>query len=170
MTHKEKQLLLKDLCARLPYGVRIAYKENEHDIHHWTLCTLHAPHISKDGSIIDIGSDGWIEYVEYPGAGMETASRPLHLEKMLPYLRPMSSMTEEEAVEIDSMGFAYWTTMINNDLRSRGPMSLLDAIITHHKMVKLIDWLNAHHFDYRGLIEKGLALEAPEGMYNIEGK
>lgn len=30
-----------------------------------------------------------------------------------------------------------------------------------------IDWLNAHHFDYRGLIEKGLALEAPEGMYNI---
>jgi hypothetical protein len=82
-----------------------------------------------------------------------------------PYLRPMSSMTEEEAVEIDSMGFAYWTTMINNDLRSRGPMSLLDAIITHHKMVKLIDWLNAHHFDYRGLIPMGLALEAPEGMY-----
>jgi hypothetical protein len=30
----------------------------------------------------------------------------------------------------------------------------------------LVDWLNAHHFDYRGLIEKGLALEAPEGMYN----
>ena len=28
------------------------------------------------------------------------------------------------------------------------------------------DWLNKHHFDYRGLIEKGLALEAPEGMYN----
>ena len=28
------------------------------------------------------------------------------------------------------------------------------------------DWLNAHHFDYRGLIEKGLAIEAPEGMYN----
>ena len=82
----------------------------------------------------------------------------------------MSSMTEEEAVEIDSMGFAYWTTMINNDLRSRGPMSLLDAIITHHKMVKLIDWLNAHHFDYRGLIDKGLAIEAPEGMYKIKEK
>jgi hypothetical protein len=32
----------------------------------------------------------------------------------------------------------------------------------------LIDWLNAHHFDYRGLIEKGLALEAPEGMYNTK--
>ena len=29
------------------------------------------------------------------------------------------------------------------------------------------DWLNAHHFDYRGLIPKGLALEAPEGMYKF---
>jgi hypothetical protein len=35
-------------------------------------------------------------------------------------------------------------------------------------MVKLIDWLNAHHFDYRGLIDKGLAIEAPEGMYNLK--
>jgi hypothetical protein len=33
-------------------------------------------------------------------------------------------------------------------------------------MVNVIDWFNAHHFDYRGLIERGLALEAPEGMYN----
>ena len=80
----------------------------------------------------------------------------------------MSSMTEEEIVEINSMGFAYWTTMINNDLRTKGPMSLLDAIISHYKMVKLLDWLNAHHFDYRGLIKMGLALEAPEGMYNFK--
>jgi hypothetical protein len=34
----------------------------------------------------------------------------------------------------------------------------------------LIDWLNKYHFDYRGLIEKGLAIEAPEGMYNIKKK
>jgi len=147
MTQEERQLLLKDLCARLPYGVRIAYKENEHDIHHWTLCTLHAPHISKDGTIIDTGSDGWIEYVEYPGAGMSTGSRPLHLEKMLPYLRPMSSMTEEERkiyIEISS--------------------HLCGEIAAK----TMIDWLLAHHFDFRGLIEKGLALEAPEGMYKTE--
>ena len=30
------------------------------------------------------------------------------------------------------------------------------------------DWLNSNHFDYRDLIEKGLALEAPEGMYKID--
>jgi len=153
MTQEEKQLLFKDLCARLSYGVRIAYKENEHDIHHWTLCTLHAPHTSKDGSIIDIGSDGWIEYVEYPGAGMETASRPLHLEKMLPYLRPMSSMTPDERKEYDKL--------IAN--------CLYDAeAYFFENFNRLSNWLNAHHFDYHNLIEKGLALEAPEGMYKVE--
>ena len=60
-----------------------------------------------------------------------------------PYLRPMSSMTEDEGVELDN-------TVIMGNYGD-------DA-----------DWLNAHHFDYRGLIKKGLALEAPEGMYKIE--
>ena len=138
MTQEENQLLLIDLCARLPYHPIVYVDEN-------------LPRLK-----LGVATRVW-EYI--------AVDKPCK-----PYLRPMSSMTEEEAVEIDSMGFAYWTTMINNDLRSRGPMSLLDAIITHHKMVKLIDWLNAHHFDYRGLIEKGLALEAPEGMYNIKEK
>ena len=153
MTQKEKQLLLKDLCARLPYGVRIAYKENEQDIHHWTLCTLHAPHISKDGTIIDTGSDGWIEYVEYPGAGMETASRPLHLEKMLPYLRPMSSMTKEEDKE-----WQYYKNAIVESCDEK----------LGYKIGALHSWFNSHHFDFRGLITMGLALEAPEGMYKNE--
>lgn len=151
MTQEEKQLLFIDLSARLRYGVRIAYKENEHDIHHWTLCTLHAPHISKDGTIIDTGSDGWIEYVEYPGAGMETASRPLHLEKMLPYLRPMSSMTEEEL-------FNYKNLDLLNYSNDGFEMPNFHSI----------DWLLTHHFDFRKLIEKGLALEAPEDMYKTE--
>jgi len=54
----------------------------------------------------------------------------------------MSSMTEEE-------------TKIHGDL------------ICNCQNYEVVDWLNAHHFDYRGLIEKGLALEAPEGMYEI---
>ena len=33
---------------------------------------------------------------------------------------------------------------------------------------ELYDWLLKHHFDYRGLIEKGLALEAPKGIYEEE--
>jgi len=170
MTQEEKQLLIKDISARLPYRVRIAYKENEHDIHHWTLCTLHAPHISKDGTIIDIGSDGWIEYVEYPGAGMSTGSRPLHLEKMLPYLRPMSSMTEEELKELnDKYGIiAYF--FIQEPPYYYGLQAQHSDIgsIEISEFSKIYDWLNAHQFDYCGLIEKGLALEAPEGMYKEE--
>ena len=131
MTQEDKELLLKDLCARLPYGVIVC---------------------------LETGLQEKLDMYSSVGVYIESC-------RCKPYLRPMSSMTEDEIVEINSMGFAYWTTMINNDLRTRGPMSLLNAIITHHKMVKLIDWLNAHHFDYRGLIEKGLSIEAPEGMY-----
>jgi hypothetical protein len=61
-----------------------------------------------------------------------------------PYLRPMSSMTEEEKKEL-------WELLKKLGMASD---------------IKRLDWLNAHHFDYRGLIEKGLALEAPKGMYN----
>ena len=64
-----------------------------------------------------------------------------------PYLRPMSSMTEEERKIYMEIG------------------SHLCGEIAAKTM---IDWLNANHFDYRGLIEKGLALEAPEGMYKTE--
>lgn len=131
MKQEEKTLLLRDLCARLPYGVVLELDEKFG--------------FNKGTHVL-----------------VKELLDSYCVEGIKPYLRPMSSMTEEEIVEINSMGFAYWTTMINNDLRTRGPMSLLDAIITHHKMVKLTDWLNAHHFDYRGLIEKGLAIVATE--------
>lgn len=67
-----------------------------------------------------------------------------------PYLRPMPSMTDEETEEYkqfleDIEGYAY----------------SIDC-------VPQIDWLNAHHLDYRGLIEKGLALKATEDMYKTE--
>ncbi len=72
-----------------------------------------------------------------------------NIESVKPYLRPMPSMTEEESEEY-------------NDLTNL--MSDYDSTI-ENIATKIIDWLNSHHFDYRGLIEKGLALEAPEGMY-----
>ena len=67
-----------------------------------------------------------------------------------PYLRPMSSMTEEEK---DAFVQLQDRVIYNPN----GPVTV--DVDTY------IDWLNAHHFDHRGLIEKGLALEAPEGMY-----
>lgn len=67
-----------------------------------------------------------------------------------PYLRPMSSMTTKEKEEYDSC---------RKHLCDEYNRYCFDS-------VESIDWLNAHHFDYRGLIDKGIALEAPEGMYN----
>lgn len=64
-----------------------------------------------------------------------------------PYLRSMKSMTEEE----DTRRCAFL-----DDIEG----GIDDAIPNY------IDWLNAHHFDWRGLIPKGLAVEAEEGMYN----
>lgn len=70
---------------------------------------------------------------------------PYEIKEIKPYLRPMSSMTKEEKVEYDSF----------------------NAPTAHRKMwVNRIDWLLSNHFDYRGLIPMGLALAAPEGMYN----
>ena len=67
------------------------------------------------------------------------------IETIKPYLRPLSSMTEEER---EKYRYGFGSDIYGN--------------------IKKIDWLNKHHFDYRGLIEKGLALKALEGMYNIK--
>ena len=135
MTQEEKQLLLKDLCARLPYGGikvrRFVYTTDVDTI-----------------ESVELLSEDWI--------------REFNLEESIlkPYLRPMSSMTEEENDE--------WRgCLLDNLVKScdfQFPESEKYIALSHSDS---IDWLNAHHFDYRGLIEKGLALEAPEGMYNV---
>lgn len=123
MTQENKELLLKDLSARLPYDPIVYVDEN-------------LPRL-KLGAATRV----W-EYI--------AIDKPCK-----PYLRPMSSMTEEEDKEYT-----------NIDNRSYS----CPKDCAHIPASDRIDWLNAHYFDYRGLIEKGLALEAPEGMYNINEK
>ena len=103
MKQEDKELLLKDLCARLPYGV---------------ICRLSEPPYGETIEPLKIGG-----------------LRNLIEEKwdVKPYLRPMSSMTEEEEI-----------AFLNKE---------------NHE---IYDWMNRHHFDYRGLIEKGLAIEVTE--------
>ena len=132
MTQEEKQLLLKDLCARLPYGVMYE--------------TPYGPRVLND---IFIYSNGPV-YTDH-GVGNYNEVFGVELENIKPYLRPLSSMTEEEENELVK---AAVVGGYNDD-------SVLNSYI-------VTDWLNAHHFDYRGLIEKVLALEAPEGMYKTE--
>lgn len=123
MTQEEKQLLLKDLCARLLYGVKFACNKNVY---------------TAKGLDLIVTDEGDWEYA-VTAKGIE----PIEIDFVKPYLRPMDSMTEEEKIDFQSF-FNY------------------DGI---EYPEEYIDWLNAHYFDYRGLIEKGLALEATEGMY-----
>lgn len=123
MTTKEEiQLRIKDLCARLPYRVKGLHREQVHII------------TNMDGGSL------------YPSIQVDGYEAWFPVETFKPYLRPLSSMTEEEENKYNSLN-AY----------EKG-------IFPHTE--EAFDWLNAHHFDYRGLIEKNLALEAPEGMYN----
>ena len=136
----KKQLLLKDLCARLPYNVIINCTEEDDEKTNFN-CFL-APDMIKD---IKSETAHWI---------------------IKPYLRSISSITEEEKKELakeqnkDEDLFLY---IIKKS--QEGDNSLLGTAIPHYAA----DWANKNHIDYRGLIPMGLALEAPEGMYKTEG-
>lgn len=130
MTNEEKELLLKDLSARLLYGVRVKLNGRKEISNKLTIDWLY------------------------------TYSR--HIEDIKPYLRPISSMTKKERAE---MGIAIQKDRIEpyGEIKNFGEDSLL--LCTIRQSTNLQDWLNAYHFDYRGLIPMGLALIAPEGMY-----
>jgi len=151
MTQEDKDLLLRDLCARIPYGVKGECKFDAS----YSFDMIFRYHFF-DAELVGIKNDGLhvrplIEhFVGREFANKEVADG-IDINNFKPYLRPMSSMTEKEAEEYR-----------NIDNRSYScPM-----VYAHFPASERIDWLNAHHFDYRGLIEKGLALPAPEGMYN----
>ena len=128
---EEKNLLLKDLCTRLPYGVRYRHF-TWNDEYGETYIAAQIYSINTDGYVKNCHDD-------------ET----VYIDNVRPYLFHLSSMTEEQKKE-----YQYITERWMYD----PAYSISDSI----------DWLNKHHFDYRGLIEKGLALEAPEEMYKTE--
>ena len=118
MRQEDKQLLLKDLCARLPYGVKV----NEAVQGDFTLISL-----LKERAFTTCETEDC--YNDFP------------IECIKPYLFPLSSMTEEQKKE-----YQYITERWMYD----SSYSISDST----------DWLNKNHFDYRGLIEKGLAIDA----------
>jgi hypothetical protein len=118
MTKEEKELLLKDLCARLPYGVIGEYSWKGNEPHNRELT----------GNLYDELNSSWSSTGD---------------SKFIPYLRPMSSMTEEEVDEFTQF-----------DIYADG-----EYIMPNHEA---IDWLNKNMFDYRGLIPMGLAIEVTE--------
>jgi hypothetical protein len=143
MTQEDKDLLLKDLCARLPYGVKAILSE------------YHIDEFPYNGTYCD--------KVINLGISEDTINLLNHIEKygVRPYLRPLSSMTEEEKEELKEIGSEYlakWENVQDSIDKWR-----LDAEVSY----KRSEFYNSHLLDWRGLIPKGLALEAPDGMYNL---
>jgi len=156
MTKKHKKLLLKDLSARLPYHVK---------------CKIWL----KDGTT----EEGLLDLQHNYNDVLRDAFYYDKIVDIKPYLRPMSRMTKEEKLHIKlNYHFYYHDEILDNinifeaggyydrDGNYDPPCEYREIEhVTIKEVIEFVNWLNAHHFDYRGLIEKGLALKAPEGMY-----
>ena len=130
MTQEYKELLLKDLCARLPYGVKV---NNE---------------IQGDFVIYGVSEN-------YIFARTTTSHADFRVENIKPYLLPMSSMTDKDLVEfLQIKGM----NLNSDELKTfrRGTTAIVSTLPSYSRH---IDWLNKNHFDYRNLIDKNLAID-----------
>lgn len=139
MKQEDKELLLKDLCSRLPYGVKC--KDTNINVTgtlsqiglHYDMCTL-----DKD--------DG--------------ESESCYLLNCKPYLFPMSSMTKEQKEEF--VKFAAYEPRLE-DCGRHQELFYYDLVGHENNFYPnsdSVDWCNANNFDYRGLIPKSLAIDA----------
>ena len=117
MTQEEKELLIKDLCARLPYGVKI----NENTQGDFTVIGLTMERVFTTCETEGCHNDFPVECVK-------------------PYLFPLSSMTEEQEKEYNNLNCYELGCFPHSE--------------------EALDYLTKNHFDYRYLIEKGLAIDA----------
>lgn len=132
MTTKDKELLLKDLCGRLPYGVKL------YDIKNGIMNLYHVNAICGEVFI----SSGKI-------------CRHAIIEDIKPYLFPMSSMTEEQKQELNKL-LDKECDIIEDVVNNPTPSNIGFPVVTHY----MVDWCNKNHFDYRGLIPMGSAIDA----------
>ena len=151
MTQEDKELLLKDLCARLPYeikGIRI-YKPEE-------IVTLNEI-IPRCKMNPNIGNGSFCEL------GFDKISDFCTIAEFKPYLFPLSSMTEEqlyELKEITDLKYDQNTLELVEWNEKHRTLEFWLEEIPQYKVIEVFDWLNKNHFDYRCLIERGLAIDA----------
>jgi len=131
MKREDKQLLLQDLCSRLPYRVKVQIPIMN-DAITLTCGDISAYFFSPDNKV-------------FPK----------------PYLRPMSSMTEEESAELSNI-ISEWFDKELFYLTEEPFLEYALSRINYTISPLLFDWLNAHHFDFRNLLSKGLAIEVTE--------
>ena len=159
MTQEDKEILIRDLCGRLPYGVKAYIKKwSKLDIKYYEgVYTVE----SIDTSLNTIFADSESNSVEII-VGYDN-------DEIKPYLFPMSSMTDEQAKELsilygikDILSIKITDEYIDFEVDD-GFGSVETRTIWYDEMIssiEIFDWLNKNHFDYRGLIDKSLALDA----------
>lgn len=131
MNQENKDLLLRDLCGRLPYGVKVQHQHQDY-----------------------LNEVQTIEKISKKYGEIETESVLGFVDDFKPYLFPLSSMTDEQIMQSP---ISVHVCDLEN-LRYDSVWTELNSRFTD--LIDLIDWLNKNHFDYRGLIEKGLAINA----------
>lgn len=130
MEAQNKALLLVEICARYPYGLMVRYDDK--------IVCVEDIHFSDSGQYFFTLK---AEVKKYVG---------VNIERIKPYLKSMSRMTDEEKEE-------YMNTFseLKDDL----------GTVIRYPSYASTDWLIAHHYDFRGMIGLGLALESLPGMY-----
>lgn len=137
MRKEDKALLVKDLCGRLPYGVKVE-------------CVRDPDLGCCDLEMVDIKEDEVYISTHNP----EYTNRYEPIENIRPYLFPLSSMTEEQEMEFNGL----LSEVYDFTFRMEELLELIQ--IQKDIPFRYIDWLNANNFDCRGLVPKGLAKDA----------
>lgn len=132
MTQEDKELLLQDLCARLLFKVKISVNDKIE--------------LLQGINILD-------NVVEY-GSFLSS-----NIEEIKPYLFPLSSITKEQLFEVQEI-------LGKNEIEIKEEfLSIINSnrnTISYSEILAVLEWFNKNHFDYRDLIEKGLALDATD--------
>jgi hypothetical protein len=143
MTQEDRNLLVQDLCGRLPYGVIVQVNDGLRGTYDRRLVQVFCDRVSCSVNVCN------------------PLKECICIDSIKPYLRPLSSMTEEEYQEF-------------NKIRTEHTLKCLE--LSDKESFELgmrfqqeeLTYLYQKHYDIYGLIPKGLALETPEGMYELE--
>ncbi len=137
MTEEQRNILLKDLSSRLPYGVKLQVMSWDGE---------YMEYVDKADTLYSIDGDRYIR--------TSTEDQDYDIEDVKPYLFPISSITKEQRNE-----FPFELSLLNAFIN--GYIYLFeDEELTVDDIIRMIDCLNRNHIDYRGLIDMGLAVDA----------
>lgn len=166
MTQQEQNELKIALCGYLPYGVKGVVSATSVDPHHVDMDGFYAEtEFDVDVELVSINTgndeifvyaltdnEDLSEYIEES----QTDGHPWTIDDFTPYLRPIQGMSQSERID-------FANTL---SLKDKLDFIAYSYINLENLSIKSIDWLMSHFFDYRNLIDRGLAIESKEGMYN----